>query len=531
MGKNYNNLKNNRVSYYIVIISFMFLIFIGSIFIGNSLLFIFKLSINRFSIIIFPIIALILSKFILAKDGEKIKLRYMIGILFLFYIIIIILGVINNFIWDSSYDSLAYHQEGIIRLKDGWNPFYEQNESINKWVNHYTKAPWIFAASIYIITGKIESAKVLSMLLPIIILLLGFAFFYLITKKKILVSILGSVLLAINPVNISQMFTYYVDSILGIYIIILIINLFLILFFEDLFYFKYFTLINIATFLVNIKFTGLAYAAIILGAFIIYNFIYNENKFNLKLLCFFILSFIFSVIIIGFNPYITNTLNKGNPLYPLAGNNKIDIMTANIPKNFRDDGEFEKAYKSLIAIPSIDNIDGIASKNFEEMFRNNEETKLIYAQADTRLRGFGLYSIIFLPISFLFLIYLVIRIKNIKLKVWSSLTLIGLFAGVIYCGDFWWARYVSFIWVIPIITYVIMVNSKNKLNKIIGWTMLTLMLINSTIMLPSTLRIKNNLSNEIKQQILIDREIPNDEFIFSKINKSKEFNLSYKIKK
>ncbi|MGC5816103.1 hypothetical protein [Clostridium perfringens] len=508
----------------------MFLIFIGSIFIGNSLLFIFKLSINRFSIIIFPIIALILSNFILVKDGEKIKLRYMIGILFLFYIVIIILGFINNSLWDSSYDSLAYHQEGIIRLKEGWNPFYEQNEDINKWVNHYTKAPWIFAASIYTITGKIESAKVLTMLLPIIILLLGFAFFYLITKKNIIISLLGSLLLAINPVNISQMFTYYVDSILGIYIIILTITLFLILFFEDLFYFKYFSLINIATFLVNIKFTGLAYATIILGAFVIYNFIYNSKKYNLKLLCFLILSFIFSVVIIGFNPYITNTLNKGNPLYPLAGTNKVDIMTANIPEDFRYDSEFEKAYKSLIAIPSIDNIDGIASKNFREMFRNNEETKLLYSQADTRLRGFGLYSIIFLPISFLFLIYLVIRIKNKKLKVWSSLTLIGLFGVVIYCGDFWWARYVSFIWTIPVITYIIIVNSKNTLNKIIGCIMLIIMLINSTIMIPSILEIKNNLSNGIKQQILIDKEILNDEFIFSKINKSREFNLTYEIK-
>lgn len=529
MKKKWGNLKNNKLSYYMIIISFMFLIFIGSIFIGNSILFIFKISINRLSIIIFPIIGLGLSKFILDKDGEKIKWRYMIAILISFYIIIIILGIINNFVWDSSYDSLSYHQEGVIRLKNRWNPFFDQCGDIDKWVRHYTKAPWIFAASIYIITGKIETAKVLNMLLPIIIFLLGFAFFYLVTNKKRIISLIGALLLAINPVNVSQMFTYYVDASLGIYIIILIINLFLILFYEDLFYFKYFSLVNIATFLVNIKFTGLAYAGVILAIFLICNFIYSSKSYNIKLLLFLLISFIFSVMIIGFNPYITNTLNNGHPLYPLSGKNKIDIMTNNTPEEFRYDGEFKKAYKALIATPSVDNKAGRAPKNISEIFEIKEGTRTIYAAADTRLRGFGIYSIIFLPLSFLFLIYFILRCKDKKLKVCSILLLLGLAFVIMYCGDFWWARYISFIWAIPVLTYVFMTISKNKFIKSIGWLLLLIMLINSTIMIPSTLKIKRKLSNKLKQEILVDKEIQNDEFKFSKVNKAKEFNLTYKI--
>lgn len=114
--------------------------------------------------------------------------------------------------------------------------------------------------------------------------------------------------MAMSPINIAQVFTYYVDSELGIYIIILLITLILILFFKDLVYFKYFALVNIATFLVNIKFTGLAYAGVILGAFVLCNFIYNNKKYNIKLITFLIFSFIFSVCIIRFNPYVTNTI-------------------------------------------------------------------------------------------------------------------------------------------------------------------------------------------------------------------------------
>lgn len=98
-----------------------------------------------------------------------------------------------------------------------------------------------------------------------------------------------------------------------------------------------------------------------------------------------------------------------------------------------------------------------------------------------------------------------------------------------YCGDFWWARYISFIWAIPVLTYVFMTISKNKFIKSIGWLLLLIMLINSTIMIPSTLKIKRKLSNKLKQEILVDKEIQNDEFKFSKVNKAKEFNLTYKI--
>lgn len=137
-------IQNNKVAYYSIIVSFMLLIFIGSIFIGSSLLFIFKISINKLNILIFPLISILISRYLLIKDKQNISWKFLILTLVLFYLLLIILGVLNNWIWDYSYDSLAYHQEGVIRLKDGWNPFYESSANVNIWVKHYTKAPWIF---------------------------------------------------------------------------------------------------------------------------------------------------------------------------------------------------------------------------------------------------------------------------------------------------------------------------------------------------------------------------------------------------
>ena len=80
------------------------------------------------------------------------------------------------------------------------------------------------------------------------------------------------------------------------------------------------------------------------------------------------MALIFSVCIIGFNPYVTNTINNGNPLYPLAGKDKIDIMTPNTPASFRYDGQFEKLIKSLLAMPTQENNKGYAQQHLLQKF-------------------------------------------------------------------------------------------------------------------------------------------------------------------
>lgn len=524
-------IENNKVAYYSIIISFVFLIFIGSIFIGSNVLFICKISINKLNIIIFPIISLLISKYFLFKDRQAITWKFLILTLVLFYVSIILLGFLNNWIWDYSYDSLSYHQEGVIRLKDGWNPIYDANANVNIWVKHCAKAPWVFAANIYFITGRIESAKLLNSLLPIILFVLSFGFFYLISKKRKVLSILASIIIAFNPVNIAQIFTYYVDSELGIYIIILIITLMLILFYEDLFYFKYFALVNIVTFLVNIKFTGLAYASVILGAFVLCCFIYKNKSYNIKLISFLIVSFIFSVCIIGFNPYITNIINNGNPLYPLAGEGKIDIMTPNTPASFRYDNGVEKLIKSLVAMPTQQNNKGYVAKSIDELLKVQDGTVELYATTDARLRGFGIYSIFIIPLAGILLIYLWISSKNKKLKVCSSILLGCILFAVIYCGEFWWARYVAFLWGIPILIGVFMCQRRHNVEKVIGWGLLMLMLINSLITLPGIMKKRLEWSQGMKNQVINQEvmKIHRDNFTFSFINKANEFNKEYEL--
>ena len=525
-------LKDNKISFYSILISFMFLIYIGSIFIGSTLLFAIHVSMTSFNFFVFPIIAMFISKLFLDKDRSSVTWKFMIFSLIFFFISAGLLAWINNIIWDYSYDSMAYHQEAVMAIKNGWNPFYQSHIPMNIWVMHYAKASCVFAASIFKITNRIESAKILSSFLPLILLVLSFGTFHLITKKRKILSAFAALLLVLNPVVLGQSFTYYVDSMLGIYVIFLIINLILILFYKDLMFFKYLTLVNVAIFLANIKFTGLAYAGVILLAFLICSFFFNSKKYNIRLLIFLIASLAITVCVVGFNPYITNTINNGNPLYPLAGTGKINIMTANTPLEYRYDGQFEQFYKSMIAVPSNTNPDGKSATSLRELFEVNSHVLTFYSGVDARMRGFGVYSIIFLPISFIGMLYLLASCRNKKALIYSVLTLVFTIGTFLAAGSFWWARYINFVWLIPVGVGTLMMIKKSKISRIIGLLLLILIFINSAMILPTMIYFKINQSNGVKKYIFTKPlVIYQNNFEQSFINKAKEFDLKYTIVK
>lgn len=524
-------IENNKLSYMLIIISCLFLGFIASIFVGSCILFVFNISITKANFIVFPIITMVIAKFVLDKDDERLGWNFFIITLVAFFVLVGVLAIINNFIWDSSYDSLAYHQEAVVKLYEGWNPFYQYKEKINIWVMHYTKAAPVFAAALYKLTNRVESAKVLSSLMPIILFMLSFGVFNLIGKNKKKLSCFAAIMLACNPVILYQMFSYYVDSLVGVYVIILILILFLILFYRDLFFFKYFTLISVAVFLINIKFTGLAYSMVILFGFLIINFIYNKKSYNIKLIGFLIVGFVFSVIIVGFNPYVTNYVTNGHPLYPLAGENKIDIMTANTPEDFRYDNPFKQAVKAIVAVPSNVNHKGEGPKNLLNVFKIDKNVLGYYSGTDARIRGFGVYSLIFLPISFIGLVYLLVKSNNIKLKVSSIITLAVVGFAMIYGGDFWWARYVPYLWGIPVLVAFLFVLDNNKNMKRLGKGLFVIMMINCFLIAPIAVGGKIWRSNLAKEYIFGEElNIKNDNFGNSFINKAKEYNLKYNIK-
>ena len=193
--------------------------------------------------------------------------------------------IINFFFYDTTHDGNTYHKTAIGMLKYGWNPVYESIDSYNEklddslklntthaiWNDHYANGTWIYASSVYSLTNSIETGKSIYCIIGFATFLIAISFLSKILKKNLLAVALA-ILITVNPVFVSQMFSYYNDGVLGNLLIILLISLTLMI--SDKFkevksenYFLTFVLISL---LINIKFTGLAYAGIYCLAYYLY---------------------------------------------------------------------------------------------------------------------------------------------------------------------------------------------------------------------------------------------------------------------
>lgn len=158
-----------------------------------------------------------------------------------------------------------------------------------------------------------------------------------------------SIVMAINPIVMAQIFTYYVDGVMGLFIYGII--LFFIMITDKKFNSisnkeKWFGLLAETTLCMNIKFTGIYFSAIFYFLFYIIwqKQSAKENKFKenfINITINFIIIVMFGILVIGASTYVKNTIEHKNPLYPIIGNDDIDIVTTNQPKSFLEKNRFQ----------------------------------------------------------------------------------------------------------------------------------------------------------------------------------------------
>nr|MCR5608521.1 hypothetical protein [Lachnospiraceae bacterium] len=289
---------------------------------------------------------------------------------------------------------------------------------------------------------------------------------------------------------------YYVDGVLSVYITMCIILLLII---SDRKIdinrnYAFFVLGMIIMIGGNIKFTGLGY----MGIFCIFYYIlWLINAYKQKIFLktfkycttFYIIVLIATVGIAGFSSYVMNTAEKGNPLYPLIGKDKVDIMSFNQPEQFDDYNNVQKLFVSLFAETSdvsemIDASEKIKLKI--PLHVSIEEVKQCMRTSDIRLGGFGpLFSGMFILMVIL-IIYG--EYKLFKKNRYLTIQLIGIeciMTVLIFCVDGgWWARYSGYSYILVACAMVIGYNMKRgRALDFIYKFLLTLTVINTCIMM------------------------------------------------
>ena len=310
--------------------------------------------------VLFPFSAFIAAViFYLLLNSEGYKKQTFWGVLVFAVGLCAILFAISGHFYDFSFDGQWYHQDAIIFLKNGWNPFYDSpilDEIVSgknaNYINCYPKAPWTISACVYATTGAIEYAKFYQFVL------LGASFFLSIHfmlrwfSFSILSAFLLSFVVAFSPVVVGQTLSFYVDGQLAVFTLLTLY--FLCDWVSNLESKVPLVLLGLCLiYLANIKFTGLIYSMVFL--FFAFSWVlWKEREKALQMMLKLSVIMTVAIFLFGYCTYPRNIIQHGHPFYPIMGKNNEgkEIAAAQYPMNFFGKNRFEKFYLASFALPN-----------------------------------------------------------------------------------------------------------------------------------------------------------------------------------
>lgn len=411
------------------------------------------------------------------------------------FIVIIGLSVgISGHFYDQSYDGLWYHQSVSIELLKGWNPIYEsypdntESRFFQLIYSTYPKSFETIVALFSTITGFIETGKAINFIFLFAGIILGYEVltYYLPSVSKP-VKIILALILGINPVLLSQIFSNYVDGMGGSILTLLILS---ILIYEKKSNYLYLLLtIGLVLTGLSVKFLSIYYIFIIIISYLFYLFITHDSRLNNFTLSFAII-FILGILLFGYNPYIISYTNYGNPLYGLLGE-EIGFTGA-MPPIMVQLPPFVNLLVSIFSKSS-----NLLNQEFVDLkipFTFSNEELLQFTMNDVRIGGFGPMTsgilLLSLVISALLFCWHREKIFDKKDNILLLTLTGGILASIILNPISWWARYAPQLWLLfgLIGLLSLMITGKNgKYSlyvRLFTYVLLVFMIINLILITP-----------------------------------------------
>ena len=455
----------------------------------------------------FSILFSILTLFFLNRFNE-ISLKSIIVASVCSLFLLLISFVIASFFWDFSWDGQWYHQSAIYNITEGWNPIKEPIRKFNKnndlSILHFPKGSWYFAASTFSAFGVFEAGKALNFIVLFVLILFSYNVSLKFRLGK-LNSILIAALLVFNPVIWSEIATYMVDQLLCLYLTIYIVALF------SLFkkYNLYHLLIGIMAVIgvVNVKFTGGIFVFIFSSFGFIY-LLFKKRTIIKEYILIHIVTAVISLLIFGFNPYVSNFTKRGNPLYPILGSKAFPGRLAQgfdgnekyeTPKNMQKKPFPERFFYAHFGAPSNAPYDKKDNAELAIPFVSSFSSWSAYRFHETRVAGFGPF---FSGILILSSVYLFFFLKANRNKIILIFCIYGaIISSLLVSKHFWWARFAPQIWFIPIIPLILGIAS-NK-NKKTNYSLAFLTIINALIVISIHLTWEVENTFKFKQELAV----------------------------
>jgi len=392
--------------------------------------FFFGVTINSFTLIFsFITYCLSLSALLLFMNLAREKLiRYLFSLL-LFIIGSFIIGAISlllSFTYDISWDGQGYHQTAVIALADNWNPIYEESIQFSQklpsqiFAEGYPSALWELEASVYSLTGKINSAKIFNIAIILIAALLVYSLLRKLLFGKIM-SLIIAALIVIQPIYVLQMLTFMQDG-FGYELLVIAVSSLTIAIITPKSYWALLVFIMAEVMLVSTKYSHLPVALILGIIFIIVllnRYMNRQYVFNKSIKLIFS-AIIITTLIFAYLPYVRNQLFHNAPFYPTNITELMGSVTYNnVPLNLSKENKFNLLFYGIFSKSQPKESGDPRSKE------NIAQLKIPFTMSINEIKDAGghfnnrvgaggpLFSGVVI-LSFIFLVITSFRTKNVK---------------------------------------------------------------------------------------------------------------------
>jgi hypothetical protein len=360
--------------------------------------------------------------------------------------------------YDLTWDGQWYHQTAVYKMAEGWNPLRDPvhdfgRHTWNLWVLHYAKGPWYVALALFTTTGSIEIAKAMSVVTPAIalIVVLATALDVGLDRRR---AALVAVLVALNPVSTCGLVTHQVDGILVSLMACAVAAGISVL--RRPRWLPALVVFVSSVLCVNTKFTGLVYLCFFFLAGGVYC-LWRRRDFVVRCSALAGGALLAGILVFGFNPYVTNTIHRGHPFYPVQGTaahpglaqqGRDPIERYETPRNMMGRNRFLRLAYGVFGRP------GTAPYVTQDArlmwpFAATPRDFALYYFHDVRIGGFG-------PVfSGALLLALGLAAFGCARRVLPGgailLLAAAIVASLLVSTHTWWARYGPHLWWLPIV--------------------------------------------------------------------------------
>ena len=360
--------------------------------------------------------------------------------------------------FDMSWDGLWYQQTAVYQMSHGWNPLYDPMHSftphLQDWERHYTKGPWYIALAFFQVTGNIEWSKAAPWMAMAAVFCAVLAVCGDFGMRRGKSAVLAA-LVALNPVVTCQLASYLVDGLMISFLACFVA--------ATLRYFRQRSPLIVcvmatsAILCINAKLNGVVYMCFFSTAFGLYAIV-KRRDLLVRYALVQAVPYLLGIFLFGYNSFVTNTVQRGNPFYPLLGSAAYPSHDA----QGRDPVElYETPHNMMGRNIFYRYLYGVFGRPGPQPFSEGTDAKLMwpfdigwndiqwYRFHELRLAGFGPFFSGGLIIGLALLLAASIRPGIPRGILWLAVGTI--LATLLISRHLWWARFAPQMWWLPII--------------------------------------------------------------------------------